>query len=278
MIYQNDDDNISVELLSMNINKRMSDITSGDDKYIINTFYKWVDIGKMSTKLKQMIISQNILWESWCMEHFEGAGMNRIREAMKIYEFTKRLHHDEIDYMAELGFDNSLEVIRALDKVQDINNRKLIMEQNAKAEGLFLKDDREKKVEMGKWLIEMSKVAEAVDLSTINIAIVHSVIIANGSISDNSIKKIAELTSKPDELQLYCKKLIINGGDDNSDESGSNKYSLNVSNAIFHNTVKEHKEQTIPVNDFLLNKLSDTNNSLANLLASAIQKEVNNAA
>lgn len=278
MTNQNNEQIISPSVLSKTINGMYDNIISYENKSIKSTFFKWLKIGEKYIILKQLLDIQHIFWEKWCVEHFLGMRMSRIQESMKMFNFAKQNQKEEVEYLAELGFDNSLEVMRALDKVTDINRRKTIMELNEKKSCSFMIDDRYKKVEMAKWLINLSKIAVAIDPSTINIEIIHSAIIANGSISDHSVQKIVELASKPDELNLYCKQLIINGGDDNSKEEGSKKYSLNVTNAIFHDSINDHKEQSIPITDYSIKELYKTYSSFTDLLAITQQNEADNAA
>lgn len=244
--------------LTDKINKQTIDIFLNDNLSINKTFYKWLNVGKMCKQLKELIKSHGLKWENWCSENFKGARMSRIQEAMKIFIFTLSCDPSEIEYLAELGFDNSLLVIRTLEKVPDIERKRNIMEQNEKGDNLFLLDDRFKKVEMANWLIALAEVAVIIDPADIDLNKVHDAIIANGGITDKSIKIIVELATNPEALNTYLHMLIVNGTDENTDTNNNPQISIYRADAIYNETLEAYSKQSTPVDRFILDKIQAT--------------------
>jgi hypothetical protein len=253
-------DAIYSEILTLTdkINEQTKYIILNDNLSIKKTFYKWMEVGKMCRQLKGLIKSQGLKWEGWCKENFKGANASRIQEAMKIFLFTLSCDPSEIEYIADLGFDNSLLVQRALDKVPDVARRKIIMEQHVKGSDLFLLDDRFKKLEMAKWLIALADVAVKIDPAIIDINMVHDAIIANGEITEKSIKIIIELAAQPEALKKYLHMLIINGTDENNAIDNKIRMSIDRAIAIYNETLKTYSNQSTPINDFILDKIRET--------------------
>jgi len=244
--------------LTDKINEQTIDIFLNDNLSINKTFYKWLKVGKMCKQLKELIKSHGLKWENWCSENFKGARMSRIQEAMKIFIFTQSCDSSEIEYLAELGFDNSLLVIRALEKVPDIERKRKIMEQNEKCTNLFLQDDRFKKVEMANWLIALAEVVVKIDPSVIDLNKVHDAIIANGGITENSIRIIVELASSPEALNTYLHMLIINGTDEKNDTDNKPQISIYRADAIYKETLETYSMQSTPIDRFILDKIHAT--------------------